>query len=155
MHLGAEALAESIDLIAQGKTTGLPQNPDLVSHAPKVYHETGELDWSASAKTCHNLIRGLNPFPGAWTLYDGKEVKILRTLIVTDPEVLAKAAQVKPGTLLPLDKNETASGAARGLAITTGNGGLLEIVEVKPAGKKAMSGADWRNGMRLEEATAL
>jgi methionyl-tRNA formyltransferase len=155
MLLGAEALVESVELIAQGKTSGLPQNPELVSHAPKVYHETGKINWSASAKTCHNLIRGLNPFPGAWTLYEGKEVKFLRTLIIDDSEVLAKAAAFEPGTLIPLDKHETRDQTARGLAITTGNHGLLEILEVKPAGKKAMSGSDWRNGLRLEEPLPL
>ncbi len=155
MALGAEALVESINLIAQGKTQGTPQDDSKVSHAPKIYHETAEIDWIASAKTCHDLIRGMNPFPAAWTRMDDTEVKVLKTFIITDPEVLAKAKGQKPGILIPLHKGETHTQEAPGIAITTGENGLLELLEVKPAGKRKMSGADLRNGLRIEEPRAL
>ncbi len=155
MALGAEALVESIDLIAQGKTQGTPQDDSKVSHAPKIYHDTAKMDWSASAKTCHDLVRGMNPFPAAWTTMDGNEVKVLKTIIITDPEVLAKADNHKSGTLIPLHKGETYTKEAPGIAITTGENGLLELLEVKPAGKRKMSGADFRNGIRLEEARVI
>ena len=155
MALGAEALVESIDLIAQGKIQGTPQDNSMVSHAPKIYHETAKIDWSASAKTCHDLIRGMNPFPAAWTIMDDSEVKVLKTIIITNPEVLAKAEQQQPGTFIPLHKGETHTQKAPGIAIITGENGLLELLEVKPAGKRKMSGADLRNGLRIEEPRGL
>lgn len=155
MTLGAEAIVESIDLIAQGKTRGTPQDNSKVSHAPKIYHSTAEIDWSASAKTCHNLIRGMNPFPAAWTTMDGKEVKVLKTAIINDPEVLPKGEEHTSGTLIPLHKGETRSGEVPGIAITTGENGMLELLEVKPAGKRKMSGADLRNGLRIDEPRPL
>lgn len=155
MALGAVALVESIDLIAQGKTAGTPQDDSKVSHAPKIYHETGQIDWSASAKTCHNLVRGMNPFPAAWTTIDENEVKILQTAHVTDPEVLAEAEKHPHSTLILLHKGQTQAGEAPGIAITTGDNGLLELLQVKPAGKRKMSGADLRNGLRIEAPRSI
>jgi len=155
MTLGSEALVESITLIAQGKTQGTPQDDSKVSHAPKIYYETAKINWSASAKTCHNLIRGMNPFPAAWTTIDDVEVKVLKTALLDDPEVLAKAEGLPPATLIPLHKAETTAQEAPGIAMTTGENGLLELIQVKPAGKRKMSGADLRNGLRIDEPRSL
>lgn len=142
MHLGAEALVESISLIAQGKTQGIPQDESKASHAPKIFHENSEIDWTASAKTCHDFIRGMSPFPAAWTTHENAQLKVLRSAIteVKSPE--------SPGQLVPLAKDQTTEKAAPGLGITATDY-VVELLQVKPAGKRLMSGSDYRNGFRL------
>ena len=141
-HLGAEALRESVDLIAAGQTTGTPQDESRASHAPKVFRDDARVDWAASAKTCHDLIRGMSPFPGAWTEFDGREVKLLRSARTT------ARSGAPAGTPLRLATGAR-DGAAAGFGVSCGpDGEVLELLEVKPAGKRLMSGRDYANGLR-------
>ena len=138
MTLGAAALVEAIGLIAAGQTEGEPQDPSRASHAPKLFRAHCLVDWSASAKTCHDLIRGLSPVPTAYTHVDEQEIKLLRSRVAEAASVLP------PGSLLPVDTPE----GGRSVGVACGDGGVVELTEVKPAGKRAMSGAAWRNGLR-------
>ena len=138
MALGADALAEAVDRIAAGQTSGRPQDPARASHAPKLFRADCAVDWSAGAKTCHDLIRGLSPVPTAFTHVDGQEIKLLRSRVADAPSVLP------PGHLVAVDTPER----GRGVGVVCGDGGVVELAEVKPAGKRAMSGAAWRNGLR-------
>ncbi len=152
MALGAQTVLESIDLIAQGKTTGTPQDDSRASHAPKLTHDTARVDWSLSDQKLHDFVRGMSPYPAAWTVLDGREMKVLLSQPVAGAiaaEAIASAGAVLPqGYLVPLDKSATYRREAPGLAVTTGSG-LLELLTVKPAGKGRMSGLDLRNGLRL------
>ena len=145
MKLGAETLLEAIHLISQGKTTGTPQDEDKVSHAPKIFHDDCKIDWSASAKTCHDFIRGMSPWPAAWTTLDGSELKVLRSAPVKEMDDAGQPA----GTLIALPADKTCFGESPSLAVQTGDG-LLELLSVKPAGKRAMPGTDFKNGLRAE-----
>jgi len=159
MALGAETLVESVGLIAQGKTEGQPQDDAKSSHAPKIFHETAEIDWAAetpaadgrvrsSAETVHDFIRGMSPVPAAWTTLDDKALKILRSAISSVNPVLPE------GQLYPLTTEDTSSQEAPGLGVTTKDF-VVELLEVKPAGKRRMSGVDLRNGLRLREPRPL
>ena len=119
MKLGANTAVEAIKLIEAGQLSGTPQDESLVSHAPKIFHEDCRIDWSASAKTCHNFIRGMSPYPGAWTVLDGKELKILRSATIDLTTPLA------PAHLVPLAVSETSFGESPGLGISTGAGGVI------------------------------
>ena len=141
MALGAEALVESLALIESGETEGEPQDESRASHAPKIFHETAEINWSASAKIVHDFIRGMSPFPAAWAVLDGKETKVLRSAVTSKP------VDATPGTVVELTREETRDGSAPGIGVATRNF-VVELLELKPAGKRRMTGGDWRNGRR-------
>ncbi|MFZ9236531.1 MAG: methionyl-tRNA formyltransferase [Algoriphagus sp.] len=77
MGLGADLVLRTVAAIATKDIHPLPQDEALAIHkAPKIFKETGKIDWTFSATSIHNLIRGLSPYPGAWTEIQGKTCKI-------------------------------------------------------------------------------
>ncbi len=152
MELGAATLVEALVLIAAGHTDGVPQDDTRATHAPKLTRENTRLDWAGTARELHDFVRGLNPFPTAWTTLDGGEVKLLRTGI--NPVSLGDvgAVDAAAGTLVWLPRTDTLAGRAPGLAAVTADRRVLELLEVKPAGSRAVSGTDFRNGLRGDGA---
>jgi len=130
--LGAELLVRTIDQIALGKYTFHPQDKNKISHAPKLTKEMGRIDWSRSAKDIERLIRGLKPWPGTFTLYKGKVLKILEASMVD--------VKGKPGTVISIGKE--------GFVIACGQEGLL-IKQVHLEASKAGSAYDFIQGHRL------
>ncbi len=132
---GAELLVRVLDGFRAGRTQGMPQDEAQVTFARKLSKEDGRVDWSLPAETICNRMRGFAPWPGAYTaLPDGALLKI------HDVRVEAGAAGAAPGTILE------AAGAGPLVAAGTG---ALRLVQVQPAGKKAMAGADFLRGHRL------
>ena len=131
---GAELLIRAVDGMADGSIMPVPQTDVGVSRAPKLEKEDGEIDWSKSARNIRNLIRGTNPFPGAFTLWRNKLLKVHRATVDT--------GMGEVGTVIGAD-------GKRGLIVGTGEG-VLALDEVQPAGKKRMSGADFVRGYRIE-----
>ncbi|MFM9004654.1 MAG: methionyl-tRNA formyltransferase, partial [Flavobacteriales bacterium] len=81
MHVGATALVNAIDCIADGKAEAVEQNQlvpanEAMPYAPKIFKEDCRIDWSQSVATVHNHIRGLSPYPAAWTELEGRMFKI-------------------------------------------------------------------------------
>ncbi len=136
-EVGKEALSRVIRSFEKGNPAGVPQEESQATFAPKIEPEDCEIHWSRAAIELHNLVRGVNPHPGAWcdVLAKGekKRLKVHRTRVVP----LEKGT---PGTLLNRD-------AGRGnLLIATGEG-ALELVEVQLEGKKAMSSEELCRGL--------
>ena len=131
---GAELLIRAIGGMADGSVVPVPQTDEGVSHAPKLEKADGEIDWSKGAGDIRNLIRGTNPFPGAFTLWRNKLLKVHRATVDT--------GMGEAGTVIGAD-------GKRGLIVGTGEGALV-LDEVQPAGKKRMSGADFVRGYRIE-----
>ncbi len=131
--MGAELLIRAIDGLADGSVIPVPQTDEGVSRAPKLEKEDGEIDWSKGAGDIRNLIRGTNPFPGAFTLWQNKLLKVHRATVETE--------MGEAGTVIGAD-------GKRGLVVGTGEG-VLVLDEVQPAGKKRMSGADFVRGYRI------
>ena len=142
MHLGAEICLETIQLLmdADGYPESIPQedlmgNMKRLYEAPKLFKNNCEIDWRLPSKRIYDFIRGLSPYPGAWTTLlgpDGKTVdlKIFKT---TKTE---KNVGMRPGMIV----------VYKGvLYITTGDF-LLQIDELQMAGKKRMSARDFLNG---------
>ncbi len=77
--LGAAALIEALKAIETGQAVFEPQDEAKVSFAPKLTRELGRIDWSHSAVDIHNQVRGLSPWPGAFTGFEGKRLKVLET----------------------------------------------------------------------------
>lgn len=131
MAMGGKLLAETIDGLANGTITPEKQDDSISNYAGMLNKETGHIDWSKSAGEIHNLIRGLNSWPVAWSMKDGKNYKFWRT------KVENRNSDKAPGTVVELRKNS--------FCIATGEG-LLEVLEIQPPSKKRMSAGDLLRG---------
>ena len=142
MHLGAEICLATLERIvaADGHPESIPQEQLLTTGqalrlAPKIFKETCEINWHQPAKRVYDFIRGLSPYPGAWTTVvgpDGKEtvLKIFKTVKTT------QVARQKPGTIVIDGKT---------LGIATSDA-LLQLEGLQLAGKKRMTAHDFLNG---------
>ncbi|MCP4439942.1 MAG: methionyl-tRNA formyltransferase [Aureispira sp.] len=77
--IGADLVLKSVQTIELGEYTPQPQDNSLVSHAPKVFHDGCQVDFEQATQTVHNFVRGMSPYPTAWTLIDGQKLKIFKT----------------------------------------------------------------------------
>lgn len=131
MAMGGKLLAETIDGLANGTITPEKQDDSISNYAGMLNKETGHIDWSKSAVEIHNLIRGLNSWPVAWSMKDGKNYKFWLTKVENSNSDKA------PGTVVELRKNS--------FCLATGEG-LLEVLEIQPPSKKRMSAGDLLRG---------
>lgn len=139
MHLGATLTLKTIRDIVDGTVRTTPQS-ELVGDieptpAPKIFREDCEIDWTLPAVRIHNQVRGLSPYPGAFTtLADGSALKIFETTLCDS----ATAPALSPG--------ET---AVEGDTLYIGTGSApLRVISLQPQGKRRMAAADWLRGLR-------
>ena len=144
MHLGAQLCMETLDAIvaADGHPETIaqenvqPTTSEALKSAPKIFKETCEINWQQSAKRIYDFVRGLSPYPGAWTTLvapDGKETVMK---IYATRKTGRKGQQC--GTIVVDGKS---------LYVTAADE-LLEVVELQLAGKKRMQARDFLNGMK-------
>lgn len=126
---GAQLLKETIQLIVAGKVPRTEQNHECATYASMLHREVEAIDWKNSATEIHNLVRGLNPWPGSYCSYQGKNLKTWQTRVCKCGEQGGTPGRVTQVT-------------ADGFMIETGQG-ILEVVEVQPASKRRMSGKDF------------
>ena len=126
--LGAKAIVEALDRL--DSLTPAPQPEEGVSYADKIDKAEARVDWTRPAVEVDRLIRGLSPFPGAWTEIGGERIKLLGSRVV--------AGDAKPGTILPP------------LTIACGDG-AVEISRAQRPGKRAMAQADFLKGFELPD----
>ena len=142
-HLGAEALIEAINLIKDGKAKLKPQKGEE-SYAPKITKEAGRIKWEKTSREIHNLVRGLNPYPGAFTTFYWKEklipIKIWKTDLYEKYERLSTAS---PGEVVDIIKN-------KGFIVKTGKGVLL-IREVQLPGKSKINAYEFVKGYHIKK----
>ncbi|NLI16165.1 MAG: methionyl-tRNA formyltransferase [candidate division Zixibacteria bacterium] len=134
--IGADLLLESIDALESGRAMLIPQDRTQVSSAPKITPETRKIKWGRPAKEICNLIRGLSPHPGAYSVLDGRKLIILKGAIMENNR------QAEPGTITIADDKS-------GLAVACGDG-ALHILQLKPEGKKVMGSAEFVRGYHVE-----
>ena len=138
---GAELLLEVIEDIDAGKAMPEKQNEAEATYASLLKRDMERIDWSKAAADIHNLIRGFNPAPGAFTkLPDGKNLKIWGSRL-TD-----KAATAEPGTVVEATKHS--------FFVACGDG-VLEIIEVQPESKKRMAAQVFINGRGVQVGDVL
>lgn len=138
--VGAEACLEAMEQIANGTATRTPQNHEEATHVSMISKEFGIIDWNKSAVEIERLIRGLNPWPSAYTKLDGKTFKIWKAEVVEAEEA------AKPGTIVAVEKNA--------LKVQTGEG-VLSLLEVQIEGKKRMDAGSFLRGYAVEVGTQL
>ena len=132
---GAALLGATVDGIADGSLTPVPQPADGVSVAPKVSVEHGRVRWDLPAHVIERRIRSVTPAPGAWTMLGDLRVKVGPVTIDRGGDALA------PGVI---DVKRT--------QVRVGTGSLPVLLgQIQPPGKKPMNAADWARGARLDE----
>ena len=140
--LGAECLAETLALIEQGTAPRTPQNHEEATLAPILTKEMGRIDFSKPAAQVHNLIRGMSPWPGAFTRCGEKLFKVHESRLLPQYEGKTPAA---PGTLLEDGGH---------LAVACGTGALrLTVVQLE--GKGRLDGETFLRGSRLQPGFVL
>jgi methionyl-tRNA formyltransferase len=143
-EIGAEALVEALALLEAGQITEVEQDESRATYAPRIQREHAHVDWSADALQVSRIVRAFDNVPGAWTVLNGQELKVFRPK--PEPEYVHESA---PGTVLEVE----ALDASEGLLVACGAGACW-IREVKPAGRRRMTAAEWVRG-RGAEAGAL
>jgi methionyl-tRNA formyltransferase len=140
--LGARLALQVIDQIEAGTTKGIKQDKSLATKAPKLMKEHGLIDWSRSAGQVCNHIRAMQPWPTAYSFLR-EENKVPRRLIIVRASVVAPLEETSsflPGTIVQDPKQ------AFRLFVVTGEGGMVEIHQLQPAGKRAMTVPEFLRG---------
>lgn len=138
-ELGAELLLKTIQQLAEGKLIEKEQNKLnntlTLKHAPKLYSENGKIDFSKTVEEVHNLVRGLSPFPGAYTFLNNKLLKIYRTIKEVSDE--------------PLEVGSIKSDGKKYFKMACCNG-YINILELQLEGKKRMKIEDFLRGNKIQ-----
>jgi len=135
MKKGSHLVLKTIEAIATDSVIPLQQDESkFTHHAPKIFKETCQIDWSKPAEEIHNLVRGLSPYPAAWTTLAGKICKIYTTAL------LDQSSDGEMGTFLTDNKSF--------LHFRTGKG-LLSVLSLQLEGKKRMEIAEFLRGNSL------
>lgn len=132
--VGAEVVLKTVKAIENDNYTTQNQDDSLATKAPKIFHDTCEINFNQPTQTVHNFIRGMSPYPTAWTTLDGKKLKVFRTLKVIE------AHNHKAGTFHSDNKKQ--------LRIATTDG-YVDILELQLQGKKRMMIKDFLNGYKF------
>lgn len=122
--VGSDLLAETLPKLLAGEITPIPQKDEEATFAPNLKRSDEKIDWSTSGEEVYNKIRGLNPWPVAFTQYQGNVMKVWAGKKVT------KTKEAAPGTIVEITD--------QGPIVATGNDTYIQLTEVQPAGKKKM-----------------
>ncbi|WP_027339155.1 methionyl-tRNA formyltransferase [Halonatronum saccharophilum] len=143
-ELGADLIVKTLKAIDEGSASYQKQDDAKATYADKISKAEGEIDWSKGAIEIWNLIRGMNPWPGAYTYYKGDLLKLWES------EVYNKTKEeegANPGNVVKVEDD-------LGIVIQTGKGQLL-LTKVQPASKQRMSAADYLRGYKINKGNRL
>ncbi|WP_026692082.1 methionyl-tRNA formyltransferase [Peribacillus kribbensis] len=129
---GADLLSETLPKLLAGGLAPIPQDEEKATFAPNIKREQEKLDWNRTGEEIYNHIRGLNPWPAAYTTFKGEVWKVWNSQKINSKKAAA------PGEIADL--------AEDGLIVGTGNDCFIKITELQPAGKKKMSARDYLRG---------
>jgi methionyl-tRNA formyltransferase len=132
-RLGAGLLLEVLGDLASGTAVEVAQDDSAATYAPRLRKEEGLLDWRSSAAAIHNHVRGLQPWPLAWTFIGGRRVIIIRTRTVPGAVDTGRV----PGSIVHVARDA--------FRVQTGSG-LLDVLTVQPEGRRAMGARDFAAG---------
>ena len=138
--LGAQLCVETMPRIEAGMVTYIPQDEAQATHVSMISKELGDIDWNRSAVEIERLIRGLNPWPSAYTTLDGKTFKIWKAKVVSN------VTDRQPGCIVNVTKDS--------IEVQTGDG-VLALLEVQIEGKKRMEASAFLRGYNVERGTFL
>lgn len=131
--IGADLVLKTVQMIESENYTAKPQQGEAI-HAPKIYKETGAINWNNSCVAINNLVRGLNPFPSAWFVHAEKTYKVFKAV----PEITQ--TNVAVGTIISDNKTYVKVACADG---------WLSLIEIQAEGKKRMAILDFLKGNKI------
>lgn len=130
--VGRELLKETMPSIIDGTNARIPQDESLVTFARNISREQELIDWNNEARALYNQVRGLHPWPVAYTTFEGANFKVWAAKV---GETSTNAA---PGEVVKIEKDY--------FEVATGDGGTLALYDVQPAGKKRMTAEEFLRG---------
>jgi methionyl-tRNA formyltransferase len=138
MPVASDLSIETIDMLLKGDFQALPQDDAIATPAPKIFKQDCIINWNKPAHEVRNFIHGLSPYPGAFTIMNGKHFKILKTFITKKHNLTYRSFLIKDGKFLIGTQDY-----------------VLELLEVHPENKKTMSVKDYLLGYRGEEVGVM
>lgn len=148
--LGGEAIVEALALLTDGKLMPEKQDNSISCYAPLIKKEMGRIDFQKNAGEIELLVRGMNPWPSAYTSYRGKQLKIWEARAEESEDSAAAgtayAAERKPGQILDVCKDHVVIAAGKG---------ILKIYSLQLEGKKRMSTRDFLLGVKMQAGELL
>lgn len=143
--LGGTVLQKTLEALEAGTLTGTPQDSALSTYAGMLSKEDSPVDWTRSAQQVHNQIRGLSPWPSAFTTREGQSLKLHRSILAPDITDDFTGCR-EPGALY---------GEKGHLYVRCGDGRYVELLEVQPQGSRKMDAKSYLLGHPVEEESFL
>jgi methionyl-tRNA formyltransferase len=142
--MGVEAMLESVDLVKAGKAPRIKQDDSLATYEGRCSADNARIDWGKPWRQIHNLIRGCNPAPGAWTTIDGRTLQVLeaKPLPARDPKGIAG----KMGEIVAVEPD--------GFTVVCADG-RIKVLRVKPADAGKLSAGEFAATAGLAAGTRL
>ena len=145
-HAGAGLLVATMDGLASGDLTPVPQPAEGVSHAAKLTTADAEITWTLPAYAVSRHVRGCTPAPGAWTTFRGERLGIEPVVVApVDGDGADGLPELAPGELRATKQSVHVGTAS----------GVVTLGQVRPPGKKPMAAADWARGVRIDGGEVL
>lgn len=138
--VGAEIVLQTVRLIELGKAQPRKQDDTLASPAPKIFKDDCRIDWKKPAVSVHNFIRGLSPYPAAWTTHDGTMLKVYRS-----EKSEYRIQNTEPGK----------TAALGGKLYVAAGDGAISVLEIQQEGKKRMRADEFLRGYNFNEGDIL
>jgi methionyl-tRNA formyltransferase len=146
-RMGGELLVQTIDGIARGTVSPVPQDHAAATAAPILRKEDGRIDWTATAEVIARRVRGLQPWPGTMTAFGSSDLKILRASpVAAAADGPAPVGTDAPGAVVAIDE---------GIVVACGGRTRLRVLEVQPASRRAMPALAFAAGARLSPGARL
>ncbi len=142
---GGKLAVKTIEALDRGEITPEPQDESQATHVGMIKKEMGLIDWGKPAVEIERLIRGLNPWPSAFTFLGGKSLKLWKAKVLSDVDE-SILNQAKPGTIIEVNKN--------GFTVACG-ASALAVEDLQLDGKMRMAAADFLRGYQLEVGTGF
>ena len=139
--LGADLLLTVVDHLAAGTAREWPQDGTHATYAPRLTRDDGPINWSDPARAIHDRVRGLHPWPLAFTTLAGRRLIVRRSRVIPDQ------VKAKPGTV--------AISSGSSFAVAAGDRALVSLEEVQPEGRRPMSARDYLAGHPVTAGTVL
>jgi methionyl-tRNA formyltransferase len=135
-EIGARLLVDVVDQIEGGRATAQPQDAERSTYAPRLTKDEGLIDWSLPAPAIHNRVRGLYPWPHAYSYLDGGRIILLKT------HVAEGRTSATPGTVIDVSRDA--------IRVATGHGGVIAIDELQTEGKRPLRTREFLAGRPLQ-----
>ena len=134
-EIGAQLLSDTMPRLLKGEFTSIPQKDEEATFAPNIKRAQEKINWGKSGEEIFNHVRGMNPWPGAYTTWNDSVVKVWLT------EKVSQQKGNTPGKILSIEKD--------GILVATGNETAIKITELQPAGKKRMTTQQYLRGSEI------